>query len=169
MGDLIAAFEQPAYEWKAALLSSRHRDWCALFEIIMLNAPLHDDGISRVISHRAYARLLTAFRAVVRELKHSHDYYVRVRAKSGPGILPSNLHMVTDEQVAAWQAQTGGFKAKAKKEPEIDRPGVILYHSDGHIEMYRDDAECSKVLRRRAREDRDEGTMGDKLNASPQT
>ena len=157
-GDLIAAFEQPIYEWKSALLSERERHLCSLFEIVVLNQPARF-GLNVLVSRRDYARLIRALRTAVRSIKSAAASAGRPIAKFGDGqvIRRRGVCIATDEQVEAWQYETRSRRAKVTLRPKSksDRPGLVIWYNDGHVEMYRDDKEYDKAMRERSRTDKE--------------
>jgi transcriptional regulator with XRE-family HTH domain len=143
-GDLVMAFEEPLYEWQAALLSEQAQHLCALFEIAMLNLPLPGQRFETKAPRPQYASLIKSLRTLVRSFKSSR--------KS-----ERTIWTVTDRQVAAWQRETQPRKVQALKRDSTaagDRPGLILYYNDGRVEMYRDENEYKKTMRQRAREEK---------------
>ncbi len=156
-GDLIPAFDQPLYEWKAALLPERDRHLLALFELLLLNKPEPGERLDLLVRRQDYAALIKSARKAVRGMRKAAAMAGRpfgLKTQDGREVLRRGIAMVTDEQVAAWQREMNPRSQKRvddESEP-ADRPGLVIRYMDGHIEMYRDTNEYEKVKRQRARE-----------------
>ena len=153
-GDLVAAFDEPLYEWKSALLSARKRHLLALFELALLNHPDKEDFFVPRAARQEHAQLIKALRLVVSRMKRQAAHAGRPLGFEidGRTLVGRGISMVTDEQVEAWQWETERPRPKTFHQESEGRPGLILQFEDGHIEMYRDSDEYKKVQRQRARE-----------------
>ena len=157
-GDLVSAFEDSMHEWRQMLLSERDRHWLALFELILLNQPGRDEYLFPVVPRKELARLIKAFRAVVRATK-KHDF--RPGSRLGDGTLGyRGMWMVTDEQVAAWQWETQPYAVRQIKRARCapaNSERVVLRFYDGRVEVFENWAAMNRAIARyRAEAEREE-------------
>lgn len=149
-GDLVPAFEDSMQEWRQMLLSNRDRHWLALFELILLNQPGRAEHIAPLIPRREFARLINAFRALVRATK-KHDVHPAGSRRDDIAGWRS-MWMVTDEQVAAWQQETQPRAVKpvtkVRKRAPANSERIIARFHDGRVEVFEDEAAMNRALAR---------------------
>lgn len=134
--DLAAAFDAPIENWKSVALSPEDRQSLALFEIFLLNKPLHRRQARQIISASRSIPFMRSVDLMVHELKRM--------ARAGAPVA-----LIGPEQTAAWAALTDP-RAKELFEGILhsDVETVVRY-TDGRIQIIRGGSSAKKEQKRR--------------------